>query len=95
MPNPFLISTLTLITTLATTPTIANTNLNFNGRYTTLTLKLRFVLAMVGVVARVVIKVKVDSPLKLRFVLAMVGVVARVVIKVKVDIKNGFGIWLF
>jgi hypothetical protein len=29
MPNPFLISTLTLITTLATTPTIANTNLNF------------------------------------------------------------------
>jgi hypothetical protein len=27
MPNPFLISILTLITTLATTPTIANTNL--------------------------------------------------------------------
>jgi hypothetical protein len=26
MPNPFLISILTLITTLATTPTIANTN---------------------------------------------------------------------
>ncbi|CAC9643679.1 hypothetical protein [bacterium endosymbiont of Bathymodiolus sp. 5 South] len=42
MPNPFLISILTLITTLATTPTIANTNLNFNGRYTTLTLKTEF-----------------------------------------------------
>jgi hypothetical protein len=28
MPNPFLISILTLITTLATTPAIANTNLN-------------------------------------------------------------------
>jgi hypothetical protein len=36
MPNPFVISILTLITTLATTPTIANTNLNsgfvFNDR---------------------------------------------------------------
>jgi hypothetical protein len=28
MPNPFLLSILTLITTLAITPTIANTNLN-------------------------------------------------------------------
>jgi hypothetical protein len=27
MPNPFLLSILTLITTLATTPTIANTDL--------------------------------------------------------------------
>jgi hypothetical protein len=33
MPNPFLISILTLITTLATTPTIANTDLNTpNGK---------------------------------------------------------------
>jgi hypothetical protein len=36
MPNPFLISILTLITTLATTPTIANTNLNAPNKTTTI-----------------------------------------------------------
>jgi hypothetical protein len=34
MPNPFLISILTLITTLATTPTIANTDLNTPNKTT-------------------------------------------------------------
>ncbi len=36
MPNPFLISILTLITTLATAPTIANTNLNTPNKTTTI-----------------------------------------------------------
>ena len=36
MPNPFLISILTLITTLATTPTIANTDLNTPNKTTTI-----------------------------------------------------------
>ncbi|SHN94125.1 hypothetical protein, partial [bacterium endosymbiont of Bathymodiolus sp. 5 South] len=36
MPNPFLISILTLITTLATTPAIANTNLNTPNKTTTI-----------------------------------------------------------
>ncbi|VVH65968.1 hypothetical protein BSPLISOX_345 [uncultured Gammaproteobacteria bacterium] len=36
MPNPFLISILTLITTLAITPTIANTNLNTPNKTTTI-----------------------------------------------------------
>ncbi|VVM28459.1 hypothetical protein BSPWISOXPB_11020 [uncultured Gammaproteobacteria bacterium] len=35
MPNPFVISILILITTLATTPTIANTNLNTPNKTTT------------------------------------------------------------
>ncbi|WP_139699025.1 hemagglutinin repeat-containing protein, partial [bacterium endosymbiont of Bathymodiolus sp. 5 South] len=35
MPNPFVISILTLITTLAITPTIANTNLNTLNKTTT------------------------------------------------------------
>ena len=34
MPNPFVISILTLITTLATTPTIANTDLNTPNKTT-------------------------------------------------------------
>ena len=36
MPNPFLISILTLITILATAPTIANTNLNTPNKTTTI-----------------------------------------------------------
>jgi hypothetical protein len=36
MPNPFVISILILITTLATTPTIANTNLNTPNKTTTI-----------------------------------------------------------
>ena len=36
MPNPFLISILTLITTLATTPAIANTSLNTPNKTTTI-----------------------------------------------------------
>ncbi|SHN93897.1 hypothetical protein, partial [bacterium endosymbiont of Bathymodiolus sp. 5 South] len=36
MPNPFVISILTLITTLAITPTIANTNLNTPNKTTTI-----------------------------------------------------------
>ncbi|VVH64155.1 hypothetical protein BSPLISOX_1956, partial [uncultured Gammaproteobacteria bacterium] len=36
MPNPFLLSILTLITTLATTPTIANTDLNTPNKTTTI-----------------------------------------------------------
>ncbi|VVH65599.1 hypothetical protein BSPLISOX_1604, partial [uncultured Gammaproteobacteria bacterium] len=36
MPNPFLLSILTLITTLAITPTIANTNLNTPNKTTTI-----------------------------------------------------------
>jgi phage tail protein X len=36
MPNPFLLSILTLITTLATTPTIANTNFNTPNKTTTI-----------------------------------------------------------
>ncbi|VVH67420.1 hypothetical protein BSPLISOX_1183, partial [uncultured Gammaproteobacteria bacterium] len=36
MPNPFLISILTLITTLATAPTIANTNFNTPNKTTTI-----------------------------------------------------------
>ena len=36
MPNPFLLSILTLITTLATTPTIANTGLNTPNKTTTI-----------------------------------------------------------
>ncbi|VVH64512.1 hypothetical protein BSPLISOX_1607, partial [uncultured Gammaproteobacteria bacterium] len=36
MPNPFVISILILITTLATTPTIANTDLNTPNKTTTI-----------------------------------------------------------
>ncbi|VVH58949.1 hypothetical protein BSPCLSOX_870, partial [uncultured Gammaproteobacteria bacterium] len=36
MPNPFLLSILTLITTLAITPTIANTNFNTPNKTTTI-----------------------------------------------------------
>jgi hypothetical protein len=139
LPNPFLLSILTLITTLAITPTIANTNLNTPNKTTTIVgpnlqanadngqininsqnlnilssqdtnhtksntqhknLNVSYTLYgtnssnLSGSISRdskstmVVVLFGV-----LGFVLAMVGAVAKVVIKVKIDIKNGFGIW--